>query len=157
MEKNIFKYLLLASVVFTVPGIVFGRCFYQPKQTFTMKVFNCSEITLDASISYKRLSYFNDKSGALVSGVLLSGNVIRNNFNWEGHPERNIGNNWKPNDYIQVFVQGDAKTYCDRAFPVTKDFELSRHCCDVLPQRGLCLVPSALPIAIEKDVSKDDD
>lgn len=156
MEKHILKYLLLASVVFTVPGTVFGKCAYQPKQIFTMDVSRCSEITLDASVSYNRLSYFYDKSGASVSGVLLSGYVIRNNFNWESHPERNIGRNWKPNDYIQVFIKGDAQTYCDRAMPVTKDFEIVRHCCDVLPPTEICLVPYAVPIAIELDVSKDD-
>ncbi len=147
------KYLIAITVSILVSSLGHAMCFATTEHLLRVKVHACQNIKIDASSS-RPPAHAMHKRGSSISGALVTGWVVESTIVWDGDPNmaeytftlRKI----PADESITFFVKEDASKICASILGKSKLFVTDTQCCDVLPARGLCLVPSTIIIAKEE-------
>jgi uncharacterized protein (TIGR02246 family) len=132
-----------------------AMCVATTQNLLRVGVLQCQPIRIGASHPGNR-SHAVHKRGSSVTGVLITGQVLDSEVVWDSR--------WTTeSDYVaqlprvptgqqhSFFLQGSADDICAGYVGTERIFITERPCCDVIPARGLCLVPAALAIVREED------
>ena len=134
-----------------MPSFGYPMCAATTKNLVRIKVDACQEVRIDASSS-RPPAHSIHKPGSTISGVLVTGTVIESTIVWDDDQSMAEylmdGGKTHTDETITFFMSGKAANVCPAIVGREKTFVTDRPCCDLLPARGLCLVPS--PILIFK-------
>ncbi|MCW4319675.1 MAG: hypothetical protein N0E57_19380 [Candidatus Thiodiazotropha taylori] len=140
MKKAIYVILML------VPFAAVGKCLYFPNHTFRLFVSQCNEVIINPGGLRQSDGSYIDMQGDSSTGVLLSGQVTENLYEWKKRESNRSFEKWENDSFQSVFIVGDVSSICNGEIGFSLRLEELRPCCDTYPQPGFCFVPPTIPI-----------
>lgn len=140
----IMRFLVLLTGLLQVQ-ISWADCVARPEILFSLKVGACQAVNIGNSA----LSPSFTEGG--VKGVLLSGRIVSSKLVWHNTDARGLAprESFEVDSYQTVFVPGESDEVCKMEVGEDRWMITSRPCCDIVPARGLCVVPWSMEIATE--------
>ena len=130
-----------------------AMCVATTQNLLRVAILECQPIRIGASHPGDR-SHAVHKRGSSITGVLVTGTVQDSTLVWDSRstdrdylaelPQLETG------QQSSFFLQGSAEDICGRYVGTERIFITDRPCCDVIPARGLCLLPAPLTIVKEE-------
>jgi hypothetical protein len=88
------------------------------------------------------------QAGATLSGTMLGVGVLQSHI-VRNEPKTNWGydaHRWKVGEQETLFIAIPADEICPKSLPAMMTVSFKKDCCDVLPMKGTCLLPSSLHV-----------
>ncbi|MGI9263485.1 MAG: hypothetical protein ACR2QU_01065 [Gammaproteobacteria bacterium] len=149
------KKLLVFVAILAWPSLSWAMCAATAKNLLRVRVQACQSIKINASYSRPQ-AHAAHKQGSSVTGVLVTGWVLDSELVWNGNEETAdylVDIDKVPvNEAATFFIKGQANRLCPMMIGKEKTFISDRPCCDVIPAKGMCLVPSPIVIVKEENV-----
>jgi hypothetical protein len=120
-----------------------------PLVTAKIEFEQCQGVKFDASKS--KINWFSGKpvyiqqQGETIVGTLIVGQVKSSSFEKKISGYK-IPSSWKKGSIKTLFIARDSQEICPEVFPSIRSIRQSERCCDVLPFKGECLVPSTISV-----------
>jgi hypothetical protein len=140
----------LLALAAMISADCYAKCVFAPHIQSDVEVWSCVAATFGASNSnfydFSRLYERN----ASFSGTLLSVKVKKSHFVWDDPKDHRTNgfHPWAAGQVHTLFVDRPVDAVCPTSLPSTMTVLTMDDCCDVLPRKGLCLVPAARVVIV---------
>ena len=147
--------LLIFIAIKAAPSAGWTMCAATAKNLILVGVQTCQSTRINASYS-RPPAHAAHKQGSSITGVLVTGWVLESELVWAG--DEKAADYFVDTEKVPVkkaatfFLEGQANRLCPTMIGKEATFITERPCCDVIPAKGVCLVPSPIVIAKEEKV-----
>jgi hypothetical protein len=147
--------LLIVIAILATPSAGWTMCAATAKNLIRVGVQTCQSTKINASYS-RPPAHAAHKQGSSITGVLVTGWVLESELVWTGSEE--AADYFVDTEKVPVkkavtfFLEGQANRLCPTMAGKEATFISDRPCCDVIPAKGVCLVPSPIVIVKEEKV-----